>query len=84
VAGLLISFAWFLLIRSYRALNSAKFKAINEIETRLPAQLFDLEWQYLERGKTIRYTPLTHVEQYVPLAFGIFYLALLGVPFHLY
>jgi hypothetical protein len=44
IVGLLVSFTWFLLIRSYRALNSAKFKVVSEIERRLPAQLFDLEW----------------------------------------
>jgi hypothetical protein len=84
VAGLLVSLTWFLLIRSYRELNSAKFKVVNEVERRLPAQLFDLEWQYLERGETIRYTPLTHMEQYVPFAFGFFYVALLGVALHLF
>jgi hypothetical protein len=84
IVGLLVSFTWFLLIRSYRALNSAKFKVVSGIERRLPAQLFDLEWKYLERGETMRYTPLTHVEQYVPLAFGLFYVALLGVSLHLF
>ena len=84
IVGLLVSFTWFLLIRSYRALKSAKFKVVGEIERRLPAQLFDLEWQYLERGETMRYTPLTHVEQYVPVAFGLFYVALLGVSLHLF
>src|SRR5205823_6786097 len=39
LAGLLVSLTWFLLIRSYRVLNGAKFKVVNEIERRLPAQL---------------------------------------------
>jgi hypothetical protein len=84
VAGLLVSVTWFLLIRSYRALNDAKFRVVNDIESRLPAQLFDLEWQYLERGETIRFTPLSHVEQYIPLAFSLFYIALLSIALHLF
>lgn len=79
LVGLLVAIAWFMLIRAYRALNTGKFKVIHELEARLPARLFDLEWEFLRRGEGWQYTPLTHMEQYIPIAFGIFYLALLGV-----
>lgn len=78
-AGLLVTITWFLLIRAYRALNGAKFKVIHELESRLPGRLFDLEWEFLERGEGWRYTPLSHMEQYIPVAFGVFYLCLLAV-----
>jgi len=82
LAGLLVTITWFMLIRAYRALNSGKFKVIHELEARLPARLFDLEWEFLRRGEGWEYIPLTHMEQYVPVAFGIFYLALLGAAVH--
>lgn len=76
LVGMLVVLTWFYLVRSYRALNSAKFKVIDEIEKRLSVRMFDLEWEYLRRGDGSIYAPLTHVEQYVPIAFGAFYLAL--------
>jgi hypothetical protein len=82
IAGLIVAITWFLLIRYYRSLNSAKFEVIHQVETRLPIRLFDLEWQYLGRGRTWRHVPLTHVEQYIPVAFGSFYIALLAVAAH--
>jgi hypothetical protein len=81
--GILVTITWFVLIRAYRTLNSGKFKVISELEKRLPARLFDLEWQYLQRGEEWLHTPLTHVEQYIPVAFGAFYLALLIVALHI-
>jgi hypothetical protein len=83
IAGLLISLAWFLLIRSYRALNGAKFEVIREIEARLPARVFDLEWQFLGRGQGRMYRPLTHLEQYIPLVFALCYLVALVAALHL-
>jgi hypothetical protein len=41
VAGLLVSITWATLIRSYRQLNSGKFKGIHRIESQLPAALYD-------------------------------------------
>jgi hypothetical protein len=77
LVGLLVALTWFHLIRSYRAVNTAKFRVIAEIEKRLAVRAFDLEWEYLRRGNGAIYSPLTHVEQYIPISFGAFYLALL-------
>ena len=44
VAGLLVSSSWFVLVRSYRSLNTGKFTVIHELERHLPAALFDHEW----------------------------------------
>jgi len=75
VAGLTISVSWIALIRSYRAVNRAKFEVINNLEGRLPARLFNAEWQILKS----RHLPFTYVEQLVPGAFMIIYAALLFV-----
>lgn len=76
LVGLLVVLTWFSLVHSYRALNAAKFRVIEEMEKRLAVRMFGLEWEYLRRGDGSIYSPLTHVEQFVPLAFGAFYLAL--------
>ncbi|MFJ9415335.1 MULTISPECIES: hypothetical protein [unclassified Streptomyces] len=68
--------AWFLIIRSYRQLNGAKYAVIGALEERLPAYAYSrAEWQALGQGRDWRrYLPLTHVEQWVPLIFALTYL----------
>jgi hypothetical protein len=72
---------WFLLIRSYKQLNGAKYKVIGELEKRLPALLYsDAEWAELGEGKSFRdYAPLTHVELWVPASFAALYLVTVSV-----
>ncbi len=62
---------WWWLLRSYRNLNSAKFKVIGQLERRLPASPFQTgEWRELGEGLDIKkYLPLTVLEQYVPIFF---------------
>lgn len=69
--------AWFYLVRSYRLLNSAKYKVIGDIEQRLPASPYwRAEWSALGEGKDpSRYWPLTHIEKWVPVLFGCMYVA---------
>jgi hypothetical protein len=66
---------WFLIVRSYRQLNSAKFKVIGALETRLPASPYwRAEWKALAEGRDRRiYLPLTHAEQWIPALFAIVY-----------
>ena len=68
--------AWWWLVRSYRLLNGAKFKVIGALEERLPATPYlRAEWNALGEGKDWRkYLPLTHLEQWVPVLFGLVYL----------
>lgn len=47
VLGLLLNGAWFLNIRTYRQLNSGKFKVIHQMEEKLPFPCYDKEWQIL-------------------------------------
>lgn len=75
--GILVSFFWFFIIRSYKQLNSGKFKVIHEIEQQLPINMFDYEWEILGNGESFKkYWPLSHVEQKIPVVFGLLYLAL--------
>lgn len=77
VVGIIVSLFWFFCIRSYKQLNSGKFKVIHEIEKKLPLQLFDYEWEVLGRGKSFKkYWPLSHVECTVPFIFIALYVAL--------
>jgi hypothetical protein len=47
IAGLVLALAWWMLIRYYRRLNSAKFHVINKLEAQLPTQIFTDEWHVL-------------------------------------
>lgn len=70
LAGIAISFMWFRLVRSYRDLNSVKYKVIHEIEKLLPIAPYDAEWEAAGRGKNAKlYLPFTHVEMLVPWIF---------------
>jgi len=75
-AGVLVCITWLVLIRSYRNLNTAKFKVIHELEEHLPAALFDREWNHAQRGEGKAYKPLTHIEPYIPLVFAALYFTL--------
>lgn len=76
VAGVLVCVAWRLLISSYRNLNTAKFTVIHELESRLPVALFRYEWQLLEEGRTRKYRPVSHIEGWIPVAFGLLHAGL--------
>lgn len=75
IAGIAISYLWYRIVRSYRDLNSAKFKVVHEIEKLLPLRPYDAEWEAVGRGKDrARYLPFTHVEIVVPWVFAALHL----------
>lgn len=74
MVGIIISYFWLKTIKSYRQLNSGKFKVIHDIEKKLPVSLFKDEWSYLGRGKTKQYIKLTAVEKGVPIIFMLMYI----------
>ncbi|UUU23068.1 RipA family octameric membrane protein [Streptomyces sp. DSM 40750] len=80
LAGLLIlvgqCVAWYLMVRSYRQLNTAKWAVIGAFENRLPAYAYSrAEWTELGEGEDWRrYVPLTRLEQWVPPLFVAAYL----------
>jgi hypothetical protein len=69
-------FAWFYLLRSYRLLNTAKFKVIGALEERLPASPYwRAEWSALGEGDDWRlYWPLSHIEKWIPILFAVLYI----------
>ena len=77
-AGILC-YLWYRIIRSYRDLNSAKFKVIHAIELELPLRPYDAEWESVGRGKNSKlYLPFTHVEAVVPWLFMSLYAILVA------
>jgi len=71
VAGMIICYAWYRLVLSYKQLNSGKFKVIHLIEQKLPLAPYDAEWEMIGRGEDVKkYLPFTHVEFFVPWVFG--------------
>ena len=78
VLGVMLSASWYIVIRSYRQLNTGKFKALNEMEEKLAYPFFKREWEILEEGENIsKYWKLTVVETLLPFIFAIFYLVLI-------
>lgn len=73
-----ICVVWWWLIRSYRNLNSVKYKIIGLLEERLPSSPYwSAEWKELEEGKNWkRYLPLTFLEIFIPIAFCFLYILL--------
>ncbi|MBW1650421.1 MAG: hypothetical protein JRJ44_07060 [Deltaproteobacteria bacterium] len=70
LAGIIICYAWFRLIQSYKQMNLGKFSVIHNIEKLLPISPFIAEWKALGEGKdSKKYLLFTKVEQKVPWAF---------------
>jgi hypothetical protein len=81
LAGLVIAGSWWLLLRSYRDLNRAKFEVILRIEREhLPVRVFDEEWVELKKDPVrkwrARYAEQGQVESVVPIVFVVLYLFL--------
>lgn len=55
-AGLVLTAAWWLQLRSYRNLNAAKWEVIGKLEGRLPAKPFSDEWTILKADALERQT----------------------------
>ena len=81
-AGLLgasLSIIWFINLGSYRALNSAKFRVINEMESQLPYAGYTEEWAFLRPPqRPASYFQLTRIERYVPLLTLALFLGILA------
>lgn len=78
VLGLSLNCLWFINIRSFRKLNSGKFEVIHQMESLLPFQPFDLEWEIIKKGeRQNRYFQLSRLEQFLPLILSIPFLVLI-------
>ena len=81
LVGIIICTIFWFLLRSYKQLNTGKFKVIHEIEQRLPLFLYGYEWEILEEGKNKKvYYPFSHIELFIPWVFGCLYF-ILGIIF---
>ncbi|MCY3880057.1 MAG: hypothetical protein OXF74_12875 [Rhodobacteraceae bacterium] len=70
--GIALSVSWYIVIRSYRQLNTGKFQVLQELEKKLSFQFFEREWKVLESGtKPSRYWKLTVVETSLPVIFFV-------------
>lgn len=80
-AGIILGIAWWLLLRSYRDLNKAKFDVILKMEKRLPVEIFGDEWKALKQdpvpGWRKRYAELGTIEKVIPTVSVIGYLIVL-------
>ena len=77
VLGISLTIAWYIVIRSYRQLNTGKFKALHEIEEKLAYPFFKREWDLLKEGKSrSKYWKLTIVETFLPIIFFVFFFAI--------
>jgi hypothetical protein len=75
LVGMAICLCWYRMILSYSQLNRAKFKVIHLLEKKLPAKLFDTEWNILGEGKDKnKYYPLSHAERLIPIIFTVLYI----------
>lgn len=78
LAGIFASIVWWMLVKSYKKLNTAKFGVIHQIEEKLPLSLFTTEWKALMDGKCGgKHRPFSDKETWLPIAFGIGYIILL-------
>ena len=76
-AGVVLGIAWWLLLRSYRDLNKAKFDVILKLEKRLPVEIYEDEWKALKQdpvpGWRKRYAELGTIEKVIPVVSVIGY-----------
>lgn len=80
ILGLALSSSWYIVIRSYRQLNTGKFQVLGDLEDKLAFPFFRREWKVLEAGENrSKYWRLTVVETFLPLLFGAISLALVLV-----
>lgn len=77
IAAILLCAVWWYMLRSYKQLNSGKYKIVNKLEEMLPVAPYEEEWKVLERGRnTKKYLTLTKVEHAIPVIFGVLYVVL--------
>ena len=93
IIGILICYSWFQTISSFKKLNEGRFRVINLMEKKLPAQLFSAEWIHLKGDKQeapknvekteskSEYKELTQTEVNIPKIFGFIYFIIVIIGF---
>ena len=72
--GLLLCLAWAALLASYRKLNAAKFRVLQELESELPFPVFTREQEIY---KTSNRKQFASVEAWIPILFTALYTLIL-------
>lgn len=72
IAGILICIGWFMFLRNFRGLNSAKYQVINEMEKKLPVKAFEDEWKNIKQNK--KYLESSKLERFYPSVFIFIYI----------
>ena len=76
--GLVLCYAWYRLVLSYKGLNAGKFEVIHAIEEKLPLSLFDAEWRQVGEGRDPKkYKPFSEIETWIPWIFAALYSAMI-------
>lgn len=77
LGGIALCATWWVLLKSYRDLNEAKFGVIISMEENLEAKIFGDEWKKLKedrpKGWRGRYAEFNIVERAVPAVFAVLY-----------
>ena len=82
--GMLLAVAWYVVIRSYRQLNTGKFDVLQKLEEQLAYPFFTREWELLLEGKDHKkYGKLSVVETLVPVIFFVCFAALFLIGIYL-
>ena len=77
VLGAVLAISWYIVIRSYRQLNTGKFNALQDLESHLAYPFFTKEWELLGEGKKrSRYWKLTVVETALPWTLFLLFVGL--------
>lgn len=75
VIGVLISGAWYYLLKNYRQLNTGKYQVVHDIEKMLPISPYDEEWEKLGRGVNKKlFWPISYLEIVLPIVFLCIYI----------
>lgn len=75
LVGIVLCFAWYYLLNSYKHLNCGKFKIVLQIEKLLPISPYEEEWNELGHGKNRKlYYPVSSLEISIPVMLSILYM----------
>ena len=82
ILGVLLSASWILVIRSYRQLNTEKYRVLTALEEHLVYRFYKLEWDPKSEGrKSNRYWQLTKTEMTLPATFCVMFAGLVAYSF---
>lgn len=77
IAGIVFSYSWYRIVKSFKQLSATKWKIVLELEKKLPVKLHETEWKMLEGKDGKKYRQLTGVEQGVPFVFIMIYVSII-------